>query len=175
MKKLKNKVKIETERLEIIPLEANELRLWLEDINLLEKNLNCCYKAEPIEEIFKEIIKGQLLITEKDEKNYLYHTFWLILRKLDRIVIGSIDFKDVPNENHEVEIGYGLGKEFEHNGYMTETVEAFCKWASCQNGIERVIAETDIDGFASQNILKRCGFSLYEEKDTLWWQLNLKK
>jgi len=168
-------VRIETERLEIIPLKSSELKLWLEDIESLEKELDCLYKAEPIEGFFKEIIKGQLLITEKDEKNYLYHTFWLILRKSDRVVVGSIDFKDVPNENHEVEIGYGLGKEFEHNGYMTETVEAFCKWASCQKEIDRVIAETDIDGFASQNILKRCGFDLYKKSDTLWWELDFKK
>lgn len=115
-------MKIETERLEIIPLKSSELKLWLEDIESLEKELDCLYKAEPIEGFFKEIIKGQLLITEKDEKNYLYHTFWLILRKSDR-----------------------------------------------------VIAETDIDGFASQNILKRCGFDLYKKSDTLWWELDFKK
>ncbi|MEY8298927.1 MAG: GNAT family N-acetyltransferase [Emergencia timonensis] len=50
-----------------------------------------------------------------------------MVRKSDRVVIGSADFKDIPNEAQEVEIGYGLGKDFEHNGYMTEAVQAMCK------------------------------------------------
>ena len=33
--------------------------------------------------------------------------------KTDRIVVGSADFKGLPNAQGEVEIGYGLGKEFE--------------------------------------------------------------
>ena len=75
------------------------------------------------------------------------------------------------NENGEVEIGYGLGKEFEHNGYMTETVKALSNWALEQSKVKNIIAETDINGYASQNILKRCGFKEYKRKDTSWWKL----
>ena len=165
------KIQPETERLCLIPLTAKQLQLWVEDITTLEKELNCNYQAEPMEDLFLEIVKGQVKKTIDDEANYLYHTFWLLVRKTDRIVVGSADFKDVPNENGEVEIGYGLGKEFEHNGYMTEAVKTMCKWALEQNGVSHVIAETDIDSPASQNILKRCGFSLYKQADTCWWRL----
>ena len=71
----------------------------------------------------------------------------------------------------EVEIGYGLGKEFEHNGYMTEAVQAMCKWALKQENVSHIIAETDIDGFASQRILQRCGFVEKRREETIWWQL----
>jgi RimJ/RimL family protein N-acetyltransferase len=161
----------ETERLYLIPLTAKQLQLWVEDITALEKELNCSYQAEPMEGLFLEIVNGQIEKTAYDEANYLYHTFWFLVRKTDRIVVGSADFKDIPNENGEVEIGYGLGKEFEHNGYMTEAVKTMCKWALEQNGVSHVIAETDIDSPASQNILKRCGFSLYNQADTYWWRL----
>ncbi len=57
----------------------------------------------------------------------LWHTFWFLIRKTDRIVVGSVVFKDVSGTKQEVEIGYGLGKEFEHNGYMTEAVQAMCE------------------------------------------------
>lgn len=77
-----------------------------------------------MEGFFLEIVKGQLISTESDEENYLYHSFWLLIRKSDRIAVGSADFKDVPNKDGEVEIGYGLGKQFEHNGYMTEAIQA---------------------------------------------------
>lgn len=162
---------IETDRLYLIPLTARQLKLWAEDISSLELELNCRYCAEPMDGIFLDIVKGQFYKTEKDAANYLYHTFWFLIRKSDRLVVGSADFKDVPNEDNEVEIGYGLGKNFEHNGYMTEAVRAMCNWAIAQHNISHVIAETDIDSPRSQNILKRCGFIQYKQGETLWWRL----
>lgn len=162
---------IETERLELYPLTPHQLKLWIEDIPALEKELNCSYEAEPMEGFLLEIVKGQLKITENDSVNYVWHSFWFLIRKTDRVVVGSADFKDIPNANKEVEIGYGLGKEFEHNGYMTEAVQAMCEWAMHQKNVSHVIAETDLDGFASQRVLKRCGFTESKRDKTVWWRL----
>lgn len=164
-------MRLETERLYLVPLTAKQIALWVNDISALEKELNCSYQAEPMQDIFLEIVKGQVEKTAADETNYLYHSFWFLIRKSDHVVIGSADFKDVPDVNGEVEIGYGLGKEFEHKGYMTETVKAMCDWIMDQPGITHVIAETDVDSSASQSILKRCGFSLHQQADTCWWRL----
>ena len=162
---------IETDRLQILPLKACQLKLLAEDMPSLEKELNCKYCAEPLEGEFFDIVKCQIMKTEKDETNYLYHSFWLIVRKSDRIVVGSTCFKDIPNENHEVEIGYGLGKDFEHQGYMTETIQAMCHWAMEQENISHVIAETEIDNPKSENVLKRCGFVRYQQDKGIWWRL----
>lgn len=162
---------IETERLELIPLRHEYLRLWVENISELEKKLVCFYKAEPIEGLFLDIVKGQLEKTVKDSEHYYWHSFWFLIRKSDRIVVGSADFKGLPNSDGEVEIGYGLGKKYEHNGYMTEAVMAMCHWALRQDGVTRVIAETELEGTASQKILERCGFVKYRQGNTLWWRL----
>ncbi|AKA70422.1 GNAT family N-acetyltransferase [Clostridium scatologenes] len=162
---------IQTERLELILLTPNQLKLWIEDISELEKELDCFYKAESMEGAFLEIVKKQYKIIQKDLNNYLWHSFFLLIRKDDRVVVGSADFKDIPNKNGEVEIGYGLGKEFEHNGYMTEAVNAMCEWALKQNDIKSVIAETYLENLASQKILERCGFKKYKEGETFWWKL----
>lgn len=162
---------LETERLYLIPLTAHQLKLWIYDTPALEKELNCSYRAEPVEGIFLDIVKKQYEVTMKDEANYLYHSFWFILRKSDRIVVGSAALKDVPNPAGEIEIGYGLGEEYQHNGYMTEAVKALCTWAMNQASVSHVIAETEIDSIASQHILERCGFKLYSKKETLWWKL----
>lgn len=162
---------IETERLEIILLSSTQLKLWVEDISSLEKQIDATYMAEPLEGFFLEIVKKQVIKTINDPKNYMWHSFWFLIRKSDRVVVGSADFKDVPNENCEVEIGYGLDEKFEHNGYMTEAVKAMCNWAINQKTVKHVIAETDIDGFASQRILQRCNFSQYKKGETLWWKL----
>lgn len=161
---------VETERLELIPLTPRQLRLWVENIGALEKEISCVYRAEPMEGFFLEIVKGQIVITEENPDHYLWHSFWLLVRKEDRSIIGSADFKDVPDLQGHVEIGYGLGEAFEHNGYMTETVKAMCNWALHQPGVNTVIAETEKDGLASQRILLRCGFGKDKEEDTIWWK-----
>ncbi|MDF2858366.1 MAG: acetyltransferase [Neobacillus sp.] len=164
-------MKIETERLELVPLLPWQLKLLVEDITSLEEELSSTYMAEPLVGFFLDIVRGQLKITEMDSENYLWHSFWLLIRKNDRVIVGSADFKDIPNNNGEVKIGYGLGREFEHNGFMTEAVKIMCDWAFNQAGVTSVIAETDSNGFASQRILKRCGFEMYRQGETLWWRL----
>lgn len=54
---------------------------------------------------------------------------------------------------------------------MTEAVQAMCEFALKQNGVRNIIAETDLDGFASQRILERCGFKKYKQEETIWWML----
>lgn len=162
---------IESERLELVLLSPTQLKFWIEDISSLEKELNVSYRAEPIEGFFIEILRRQLITTQKDPENFMWHSFWFLVRKNDRVVVGSAYFKNVPNENREVEIGYGLGKEFEHNGYMTEAVKTMCAWALRQDTVSSVIAETDLKGLASQRILRRCDFKKYRQGDTLWWRL----
>lgn len=167
----RHEMQIETERLRITALTPEQLDWWLNDLPWLEEKLNCSYQAEPLEGIFKEIVSGQLEITRQDSDNYLWHSFWLLIRKSDNVVVGSADFKNVPDEKGQVEIGYGLGKAFEHEGYMTEAVRAMCSWAKEQEGVSCIIAETEADGFASQRILKRCGFTEYAGNDTIWWRM----
>jgi len=67
---------IQTERLELIPLTPDQLKLWIEDITALEKELDSSYKAELMEGFFLEIVKGQYEITRKDPKNYLWYSFF---------------------------------------------------------------------------------------------------
>lgn len=159
----------ETERLELIPLEAEQLRLLTDDLPTLERELRFKYAAEPLEGHFLDIVKAQQKITAEDPENFCFHSFWMIVRKSDRVVVGSADFKAPPDADGRTEIGYGLGKEFEKNGYMTETVAAMCEWAAEKGGVSHVIAETEKDNLPSQNILLRCGFRKYAEEDTYWW------
>ncbi|MDO5554505.1 MAG: GNAT family N-acetyltransferase [Planctomycetia bacterium] len=163
-------MELETDRLILLPLDVNLLSLWTSDISALELAIDCRYDAEPMEGDFLEIVKGQLSITRGDPDHYLYHSFWLLIRKSDRTVVGSADFKGKPDEQGQVEIGYGLGPKYEHKGYMTEAVDALCRWVLRQEGVNAVIAETYSDGYASQRILTRCGFIRDREAESIWWK-----
>lgn len=162
---------IETERLNIIALTPEQLELFVNDILHLEKVLKFSYQGEAIEGTFREILFKQVKKSKEDRWNYLWHSFWLIIRKSDHIAVGMIDFKNVPNEKREVEIGYGLGKHYEHYGYMTETVKAICDWAKKQAGVATIIAETEPDNIGSEKVLQRCGFVEYSRNETVWWRL----
>lgn len=162
---------LETERLEIYALTPGELLLLAEDMAELEKSLAVTYRAEPVEGHFREIVLSQARVASEDRENYLWHTFWLIIRKEGRVVVGSIDFKSPPDEEGMVEIGYGLGEEFEKNGYMSETVRRMRLFALETPGVTGIKAETEKDNIASQNVLKNCGFVLYRREETLWWKL----
>lgn len=161
----------ETDRLELIPLTLEQLKLLRFEREALEKELNCTYRGEPIEGFIQEYVEDQIrLLTAKPEIR-MYYAFWLMLRKSDRTIIGSLAFKGFPDEHHEIEIGYGQSEEFCHHGYMSEAVAKMCEWGLAQEGVEHIIAETDVDGYASQRILERNGFKRYKFGKESWWRL----
>lgn len=63
-------MKIDTERLELVALLPQQLKLLATNIEKLEEELDAIYKAEPMEGFFLEIVKGQVEVTEKDSENY---------------------------------------------------------------------------------------------------------
>ena len=119
--------RLKADRIELIPLSASQLRLWLNDLRALESQLNCNYKGEPVIGPFASFIENIASKVENDYTNYLYHTLWFIVCRANRTIMGEIAFYGVPNENHEVEIGYGLNPIFQGKGYMTEAVKTLCK------------------------------------------------
>lgn len=160
----------ETERLRLIVLTAEQLSLLADDLPRLESELGVSYKAEIIDDEFKRILNAAANAVSDDPDNIIWRSFWLIVRKSDNTVVGSADFKGPPDKNGETEIGYGLGKAFEHNGYMTETVEFMCRFAEGRSDVSAVTAETLPQNIPSHNVLKRCGFEIYETKESLWWR-----
>lgn len=160
----------ETERLKLLPLTGEQLEWLVESIEKFEKKMSVRYEAEPVDGWYRNIIKGQIEKIKKEEENYLYYTFWMILRKEDRVIIGSADFKCPPNEKGEVEIGYGLGENYRKKGYMVETVNELCQWALEQKEVQCVLAETEKWNIDSQKVLQHCDFQLFKEEETLWWK-----
>lgn len=160
-----------TNRIELIPLTLEQLKLMKENLKELEKQLNFVYKGEPVQGFVLEYLSEQIRVISEKTESYMYNAFWLIMLKNDRVVVGSGAFKGVPNSDGEIEIGYGLAKEFEHNGYMTEAVGKMCEWGIAQSEVKYIIAETEIDGYASQRVLERNGFTRYRFGDSSWYRV----
>lgn len=162
--------RLKPRRLNIAPLTPRQLRLWLDDAPLLYREPGCSYCGEPLQGAFREAAAEQLRSAAVHSRNYIWYTFRFIILKPEKAAIGSAVFKDAPDGNGEVEIGYGLGEEYRGEGYMTETAGILCDWALTPKGVEHRVAETDLEGFASQRVLLRCGFREYCRNGTLKWR-----
>ena len=161
-------MRIETNRLNIVALEPDEIAMYADQMKELGDRLGFHSSGNP-EEWFAAIVRKQALLAKMDPVNAFWHTFWLIIRKTDASFVGSIDFKHVPTSDGTVEIGYGIEKAYEGLGYMTETVRAFAEHAVRHLGIAHVIAETEKDNAASMRVLEKSGFIRTKETDTAYW------
>ena len=94
----------------------------------------------------------------KDPEEYLWAIPWEMILKSNQTPIGDLCFKGTPKKG-TVELGYGLEKEYEGQGLMTEAVGAMLDWAFAQENVYAVEAETAPDNLASQRILEKHKFT----------------
>lgn len=132
-------MKIETERLEIIPCRKEHLQM------LEEQH----YKNGP------EVIVYLKMLEEDPELLSWGH--WLIKDKTDGRVIGDAGFKGKPNAKKEIEIGYGLLESYRNKGFATEAVMGLVHWAFETGEVEKVLAETEMDNIGSIRVLEKAG------------------
>lgn len=156
---------INTERLRLIPLTAEELTLWISDCVKFETALQIKYCGEPVAGNFISFVKTVIDNVRKDSQNFLFNTIWLIVRKHDNVAMGELAFYGSPNQQGEVEIGYGLNESFWGKGYMTEAVHAVAEWVLANNTVHSVIAITD-NNPKSEHTLKQAGFKVLSFDDT---------
>ena len=158
------KINIEND-LYLYPLSSEELSLWLDNLPELEKKLNCTYCAESLEGILRDSVTSQFILGMAEVlPNWIWYTYWFLIRETDNKIIGFLSFKGKPEKDTgSIEIGYSLGKEFEHNGYMTKAVQTLCNMAEQYTEVKKIKALTLTDNIASQKLLTRCGFKKFSE------------
>lgn len=78
----------------------------------------------------KEALEQTILPNVGDKtKNYLYSTLWTAISKAENKMIGDLCIVGEPNQEGEIEIGYGVYDEFQGRGFMTEIVAGIAIWA----------------------------------------------
>lgn len=166
---------IETERLIIKPLTHLQLLKYIRVDNSLEAELNLKSASRTISTELKDALQQTIIPNVADtNKNYLYSTLWTIISKAENRMVGDLCFIGDPNENGEIEIGYGTYEEFQKQGYMTEAVNGMIQWAKLQPAVKSIIASTDKSNVASFLVLLKNNFTKIGETDTLFkWQLIL--
>jgi ribosomal-protein-alanine N-acetyltransferase len=84
---------------------------------------------------------------------------WLIMHTQERIVFGSAGFKGKPDEDGEIEIGYGISPNYRRQGYTFEAASALRDWAFAHPEVQRLNAECLPDNAGSARILQKLGMT----------------
>lgn len=166
---------IQTERLHLLPLTHDQLQQYLRADHSLEESLALTPINLVIAPELKEAIEQAFLPnTANPEKNHLFCTLWTIVLKAENRMVADLCIVDEPNENGEIEIGYGTYQEHQGKGYMTEAVAGIIQWARQQPAVKAFVAGTDKTNIASYTILQKNGFVQSGETETGFiWRLEI--
>ena len=141
---------IETKRLAIKPLNSDQLEKYINSPDELAADLGLVPPAVPMPDEVKDAIRNDLLPMISDPtKDTLFYTMWLVVEKSRSAIVGGICFHGEPDENGEVEIGYGIDEPFQNQGYMSETIAGFIRWLAENPKVKVVKAETEADNLPS--------------------------
>lgn len=163
---------VETQRLTIVPLTLKQLYLYIVDTHQLEEamGLRTGYR-ELVEPVLSIVIHFTIPRLKDPTNDPLYHTLWMAIDREKQQFVAEAKFKGEPDETGAIEIGYGTYSAVHRQGYMTEMVGGLLTWAAKQPGVQRVIADTQAENVASQKVLEKSGFRLFDQiEDMLWWE-----
>lgn len=168
---------IETARLILKPLTYDQLVKYTKCNNSLEAELNLNETSRTISPELQEALEQTILPNVADEtKNYLYSTLWTAISKAENKMIGDLCIVGEPNEDGEIEIGYGTYDEFQGKGFMTEIVGGIIEWTKKQMRVKAILASTYKTNTASFKVLEKNNFIRIGETETLFnWKLITKQ
>jgi len=165
-------MELKTDRLRVIPLNAVNLRLLIDNQKEMELKLSLSHSDGILSEELRQAMEYRLTKVVNDKQNYLWNTNWLIVSEGNNCAVGGIMLKGLPNENGEVIIGYYTLPNYQGNGYMKETISSIKRWLLSQPNVSYIIADTEKDNIASHRVLEKTGAEMYKETEELYyWRL----
>jgi [ribosomal protein S5]-alanine N-acetyltransferase len=157
---------IRTKRLTIKPLTCDELKKHIDSPEELAKGMGLIPSQTLGDENTKEAIINDLLPNLEDSnKDPLFNTMWIIIKKNKRAIVGGICFHGEPDKNAEIEIGYGTDYEYRNKGIMTETIAGLIQWLKTDNRVKIIRAETEADNISSVRVLEKNYFKVIQRHD----------
>ncbi len=155
---------LETARLKIIPLTRPLLQKLLNGTSELEAEHQLAPSGMELDAHTHAAMQYLYDLAAETPDAFPWITNWQIIEKERNIAIGSACFMNVPDEQGEVEIGYGIYPAFQNQGFMSEALESICRWVVNQPGITAIRAETEPGNIASHRVLEKCAFQSMSER-----------
>ena len=150
-------MELKTKRLRVVPLNIEQMALLCEGQDKLEEALGLAPSGVRQDEHLKAAFQEMYRLCLEHQNDYLWYTNWQIILIDENKSIGSIGFKGVVNEKHEVEIGYGIDEAYQNRGFATEALKELCKWAFSKS-VYYIQAQAEPGDEPSKKVLGKCGF-----------------
>ena len=167
-------MKLETDRLLLVSLSLEQLKLIPNYIDKLEHELKCkeinlLLSCTPLKAFNLKVEKMQNI----EPSLHPWFTYWLITHKTSNFALGFAGFKGIPNEKGEVEIGYSVSPNFRKRGIASKVVTILKSWAFSNTECQAITATNVLNtNIASQKVLEKCGFKLISKNEsTSNWKL----
>jgi len=161
---------IQTSRLQLLPCTLQYFEALLQGNDVLADLLGI-----DIPEYWTEFPEIILVAYDKlrNDPSMLGWFFYLVIHREDRRLIGSGGFKERPDKNGMVEIGYEITADYREQGYGTELAAALIRFAFSHNYVQKVVAHTEEEYNASVKILQKAGMQFAgevsdKENEQLW-------
>jgi len=166
---------ISSQRLILKPLSKKQLVEYIHNNGALERDLKLNQTKKYFSPALSTALIGSILPNMVSYgKNHLFSTLWVIILKKESKIIGDLCFVGKPDETGEIELGYNTYEDFRNKGYMTEAITCIIEWASRQDHVRSIFAQTAKNNTASNAILKKNNFKKVAEDDTLInWRLQI--
>jgi RimJ/RimL family protein N-acetyltransferase len=152
---------IATERLELVPATVALARAALDGEPALAARLDVVVPASWPPEFFDPpALQFTLdrLAEGAQQAGWWLHFVVLAGGASGRTLIGSAGYKGPPSPDGTVEVGYGIVRDHQRQGYASETVRGLLEHAFAVPAVQRVIAETLPELTPSIGVLRKCGF-----------------
>jgi ribosomal-protein-alanine N-acetyltransferase len=156
---------IETQRLALVVLVAEEIRALLSVRTQLAEQL--AGVAFPTGWPLDPEARGGLAWHLRHLEESASQRAWrirVIVERTNRLVIGSISLKGPPDANGDVEMGWGVERDFRQRGYASEAAAAVATWVLEQPGVRVLTATIPDENDASQRVAERLGMVQTHEK-----------
>ena len=150
---------LRTERLRLVPLDTEEMRLLVEDWPALQRRLG----AKPSPAWMTDgATRGAVLRhrdrMRRDPDAWLWWTFWQVALAPDGESVGLVDFKGPPSLDGGVAIGCSFVPAHWDRGYATEAVSRLVAWALGHSSVRFIDAETGAANLRAHHVLRKLGF-----------------
>jgi [ribosomal protein S5]-alanine N-acetyltransferase len=98
---------------------------------------------------------------------------WMIVLEMNMTIIGDIGFRGTPDENGDVEIGYGIIEEEQGKGYGFEAAKTMVDWAFSQDKVKSIKADCLINNVPSIRILEKVGMKeTKRDNHLIYWEIS---
>jgi RimJ/RimL family protein N-acetyltransferase len=117
------------------------------------------------------VAAGFVMTAAKHGRDHGAFGTYELIRREDGAIIGAAGFVGPPDETGAVRVGYGIAESARAQGYATEALIALLEWASRQDGLTCVLADTTRTNVPSQKVMERAGMQRIGEDGELLYYM----